>query len=295
MFVTREEDDRIRIKASAKINLFLEVLNKRPDGYHNINSLFQAISLFDELEFVTGQNENITLEIVGDKSLAGDETNLVCRAFRMMQQEFGLQSAPIVRLNKQIPVAAGLGGGSSDAAATILACNLLYSLNLSYPEMSTLGARIGSDVPFFFCRGQASVSGRGEIVNESDFPIEYELLLVTPNRSVSTAEAYAALERGLTNSRSRTIFRCCETVDDYLGSLLVSGNDFENMNCDKFPEFDDIKRMLLEMGARLVRLSGSGPTIFGIFDEIPGGDEHIATDWGDWRTFGVRPITLPAG
>lgn len=295
MIVSRLGPDQIRIKTPAKINLFLEVLGLRPDGYHNINSLFQAISIFDELEFEMTQKKDISLDIVGCDSLDNGNSNLVCRTYSLMQKEFGLTTAPAIRLEKQIPVAAGLGGGSADAAATIMACNILYELGLSSKDMAELGVRIGSDVPFFFCHGQALVSGRGEIVEESTFPTGYELVLITPNVQVSTAEAYAGIEIDLTKSRSPFILRRCETVNEFIERLAVSGNDFEITSCDMFPQFGSIRRILLSMGAVLVRMSGSGPTFFGIFDRIPGGSEHKTTNRGDWRCFRARPLTLPAG
>ncbi|RKX26085.1 MAG: 4-(cytidine 5'-diphospho)-2-C-methyl-D-erythritol kinase [Candidatus Zixiibacteriota bacterium] len=292
MFVSQISPNRVKIEAPAKINLFLEVLEKRSDGYHNINSLFQAVSLFDVLEFELTDKQELTLDILGDQRLKSDESNLVCQAFQLMWDTFGLKKAPAIKLNKRIPIAAGLAGGSSDAAATIMACNLLYKLKLSYSEMAELGLQIGSDIPFFFSGGQALISGRGEKVLETSFPCDYKLLLITPNLHVSTEKAYGLFRMDLTNLRSPFILRRCETVIEFIECLSLSGNDFERAHFELFPELGRVRNVLLRMGASLVRMSGSGPTIFGIFKEIPESEKDQATHLENWRCYTVEPITL---
>ncbi|MBU0984586.1 MAG: 4-(cytidine 5'-diphospho)-2-C-methyl-D-erythritol kinase, partial [candidate division Zixibacteria bacterium] len=203
------------IGAPAKVNLFLEVLSRREDGYHDINSLFQAVSLFDRLRIRRLPAESgVRLSLDGPDSVPTDERNLVCRAYNLMRDRFDLQDGLEVDLEKNIPVAAGLAGGSADAAATILACSVLFDLQLEYTDMALLGQEIGSDVPFFFSRGQALVTGRGEQITATNFPTDYWLVLVTPNLHISTAESYARLRTGLTKSRVPFTLEGCRTSEE---------------------------------------------------------------------------------
>ncbi len=276
----------------AKINLFLEVLYKRPDGYHEINSLFQAVSLFDTLKFEVLPHPGITLHIISNDPLPVNEDNLVARTYQLVQKEFGLKKGLSVQLTKRIPVSAGLGGGSSDAAATILACNLLFELRLSYDNMASLGADIGSDVPFFFSGGQALVSGRGEVVLETSYPVDYQLIMVKPSVRFSTAESYAALRMGLTKSKPAFKLQYNGMVEDFLANLRFTDNDFEKVHVKQFPELSQIKELLLTQGAIIARMSGSGPTIYGIFINLSDRKEKNLKGRGDWRLFTVKPIAL---
>ncbi|MFZ5980808.1 MAG: 4-(cytidine 5'-diphospho)-2-C-methyl-D-erythritol kinase, partial [Candidatus Zixiibacteriota bacterium] len=166
--------------------------------------------------------------------------------------------------------------------------------NLSAKEMAQLGLRLGSDIPFFFSGGQALVTGRGEVVTETELPTDYWLVLITPNIFVSTAESYAALKIGLTRERNPVNLKRCQTVDEFVESLKLSANSFEEVHFLSYPELVGIKNELLKRNALLARMSGSGATMFGIFKEV-------AEEWtnkrtinqGDWRVNVVRPITLP--
>ena len=222
----RLADDKLEIKAPAKVNLFLEVLGKRPDGYHDINSLFQAVSLYDELVFSITDSPGVTIELTGDTSLPTGDENLVSRAYNIVKGTFNLPRGLHVNLDKQIPIAAGLGGGSADGAAAIIACNLLFDLNLSQARMARLALGVGSDLPFFFSGGQALVGGRGEMVKPTDFPTNYTLVLVTPGQSVSTAEAYDLLKMDLTKPKVPFTLPPCRDVSELIAALLMTGNDF---------------------------------------------------------------------
>lgn len=283
---------RVRIQAPAKVNLFLQVLNKRPDGYHNINSLFQAISLHDILELQVVDIPGAYLNVVGAEQIPVDEDNLVVRAANLMRTEFSLAQGLIITLYKQIPVAAGLGGGSSDAAATIEAVNHLFDLQLERPEKIRLGLRLGSDVPFFFSRGQALISGRGEVMEETEFPTDYELILINPGFPLSTPAAYSALKRNLTESEEPIKLPCCRAVEDYIHHLGRAGNDFEAVHRRSYPELDEIREELHKRGAALARMSGSGPTMFGLFTSTPVSQVEDAESWGNWRIYTAAPITL---
>lgn len=297
MFCSTISNDQLVIGAPAKINLFLEVLNRREDGYHNINSLFQAVSLFDRLAVKrVRDSEEISLWL-SDRSSTGagldcGPDNLICRTFTLMKQRFGFAGGLEVELDKQIPVAAGLAGGSTDAAACIYAVNELYRLGLQRPAMAALGAEIGSDVPFFFSSGQALVRGRGELIEEVELPLDYWVVLVTPPVTISTAAAYRSLGMSLTNPKNPFNLPRCETVGELVNALSLSANDFEEGPLLSSEGHQKIKKGLLGCGAELARLSGSGPTVFGLFSSPP--SEECIGNAGAWHVITVRPIALPS-
>ncbi len=294
MFVKAESDRSIVIEAPAKINLFLDVLNKREDGFHDINSVFQAVSLYDRLEFTATDSPGITIRLARESEVPTGEDNLIARAYKLMADEFGLDKGLDVVLEKKIPVAAGLGGGSADGAATILACNRLYGLGLSKETMMKLSERIGSDLPFFFTRGQALVSGRGEVIEEVELPTDYWIVLVNPGWEISTAQAYKALKRGLTRSKNPFNLATCRRAEELVRLLDLSGNDFEKVHLKTYPELGRIQEGLLRSGASLARMTGSGPTFFGIFNKAPEIREGALLRQGNWQLFTVLPVTMPA-
>jgi 4-diphosphocytidyl-2-C-methyl-D-erythritol kinase len=291
MFVRHQESNEVVIDAPAKVNLFLQVLNKRPDGYHNINSLFQAVSLFDRLYFTPVPKAGISIHLESNIELPVGEDNLIAKAYRLMKERFTLDRGLVVKLEKRIPVSAGLGGGSSDGAAALLACNLLFNLGLRSPQMAELSLVLGCDLPFFFSFGQALVSGRGEVVEKTSYPIDYGMVLVTPEIVVSTAASYGALKRGLTKSKSPFSLPRCRKVEDLVGSLRLAGNDFEEAHLRSFPELGRIKDELLKRGALLVRMTGSGPTMFGIFKQAPRTEADEMFNGRNWRVCTVEPIS----
>ncbi len=295
MFLKQTSPDSIVVGAPAKVNLFLEVLGKRKDGYHDINSLFQAVSLFDRLHFTRIRNSR-RIEIHTNKAtdIPLDDNNLISRAYQLMRDRYDLDFGLHVDLEKNIPVAAGLAGGSADGAATILACTVLADLPLSQAEMADAGLQIGSDLPFFFSRGQAIVRGRGEKLTETDFPTDYWLVLVTPDVAVSTAESYAALSLNLTKTKDPFTLRVCKTPEELGRYLQETGNDFEEIQCRSHPELNEISRELRGKGALLTRMSGSGPTVFGFYIDAPNQEGERLTYEGNWQQAIVRPVTLPA-
>lgn len=292
MIVNKFTKSELILKTPAKINLFLEVLNKRSDGFHDINSLFQAVSLFDTLSLKTTKDPGISLICNNNKYLSVGEDNLIVKTFNLLDDLYKFSFGLCITLEKNIPIAGGLGGGSSDAAATILACNLLYDLKLTYLEMSTISKEIGSDLPFFFSRGQALVSGRGDIVEETEFDTNFDLILVTPNMKIETAGSYASLKRGLTKQKNPYNLRRSRTLIDYVNELRNAGNDFEKVHFSNYTELVEIRNELYQNGALLAQMSGSGPTMFGIFVDL----EKINLDkfsvGRDWRINTVSPISL---
>ncbi|MCX6829970.1 MAG: 4-(cytidine 5'-diphospho)-2-C-methyl-D-erythritol kinase [candidate division Zixibacteria bacterium] len=286
--------DRMNIKAPAKINLFLKILGKRQDGYHNILSWFQAVNLFDYLSFEKTERKGFELAIDRDSNLPTDSGNLITRAAGLLFERYDLQGGLKIRLTKNIPIAAGLGGGSSDAAATIYAINSLYELNLTGKELNDLGQAIGSDVPFFFSSGQGEVSGRGEIIKEIDLPTDYFIILVTPKLEISTGESYRRLNLGLTSNDANVKLYSCSNFKQLIDCIGDLGNDFESMHLQSYPVLGRIMDALNRAGAELTRMSGSGPTIFGLFKDMPEREDLIQITRGDWQLMTVRPITLPA-
>ncbi len=283
----------VQIYAPAKVNLFLEVLGKRADGYHDIYSLFQAVSLCDRLTCERTDKTGADLTVAGADGLSTGPDNLVAKSYAMMAEEFGFDGGIKIRLEKNIPIAAGLGGGSADGAAAILACNRLFDLGLDYHTMARLALRIGSDLPFFFSSGQALVTGRGENIEEAEYPMDYEMILASPDLAVSTAASYAGLRMGLTKREAASTFLACRNVNDFLESLRLSGNDFERSHFESYPVLGRIRDTLIAVGASLVRMSGSGPTVFGIFERGPGTRFDDVLGRQEWKWHSVAPVVLP--
>jgi 4-diphosphocytidyl-2-C-methyl-D-erythritol kinase len=286
----------IFISAPAKINLFLKILGKRRDGYHNIFSWFQALDLADRLEIEQTGTGDIVIETDSDDIPTGPE-NLVYQAARIIRDRFAADRGFNVKLGKQIPVAAGLGGGSSDAAACIKGINKLLTLNLSSDDMKDIGLEIGSDVPFFFSRGQAEITGRGENVREIELPTDYRVILVTPRIQIRAREAYGKIRFGLTNQFPGISLNCCHVTEDFFNTISDVGNDLERPLRLSYPVLDKIREGLKGTGADIVRLSGSGPTIFALFGSHSDfADEKIiaAFEGEGWGCRVASPAILPA-
>lgn len=292
MFVKRITSDSLIIGAPAKVNLFLQVLRKRPDGYHDLNSLFQAVALFDRLTFTLGDSPAVSLTS-SSQHIGPVEHNLVTKTWDLLRSRLGIKQGIKVDLEKNIPVGGGLGGGSSDAAATLIAANLLLNLQLSQSDMAELGAQIGSDVPFFFTAGQAVAQGRGELLTETDFPTDYWIVLVTPNLQISTAESYASLKMALTEPKNPFKLTVCRTAGELFELLALSGNDFEGEHRKRYPVLTRIAESLTRSGASVVRMSGSGATMFGLFEAAPELDNGLIDGESDWQVQVVRPVRLP--
>lgn len=250
------------LEAPAKINWFLSVLNKREDGYHNIVSLMQGVDLYDMLLF----EESERLEVISDISGLPAEKNLVFRAAVLMQAVSGVRAGARITLKKEIPLAAGLGGGSSDAACALIGLNRLWGLNLNAVNLRDMGAQLGSDVPFFIDDIFAVVEGRGEAVTSLGDASEIPLLLVNPGIPISAAWAYEALQVGLTK-KSLDIKLFCQSLDrkDFEALRSLQINDLEQPVLKAYSEIGRIKELLLEQGAVMSAMSGSGSTVFGVF------------------------------
>lgn len=257
----------IKVCARAKINLTLDVLGKRPDGFHQVETVMQTIALHDSLEFEP-REEGISLTVPGGGVPAGAD-NLVYRAARLMQAYAGKKCGVGIKLVKQIPVAAGLGGGSADAAATLLALNEMWGIRLPLPELFALSEKLGSDVPFFLLGGTALAAGRGERLTPLSPCPRLGLVLVKPFFSVSTASVYQAYDASLITQRPATgamiRFIKEKNINGIARSLV---NVLEAATISMYPEIAGIKEKLLAAGALGVLMSGSGPTVFGVTDSM---------------------------
>ena len=284
---------RLAVRTPAKVNLTLEVLGKRPDGYHEIATVMQAVDLFDRL--TVERAETISLE-TGDSGLPTDDRNLVIRAARLLHEEAKRGDGAHIRLDKRIPVAAGLGGGSSDAAATLWALNRIWGLRWSRERLSELGARIGSDVPFFLGRGRAMGTGRGERLRGLTSSGGLALVLVNPNFPLSTAEAYGRVPKGWTGE-ARGTARMVEALRRHSvrGVAAALTNTLETLVEPAVPMIGRMKAALLAAGALGVAMSGSGPTVFGIARSLDHAQSiRRVVNRAGWSCWSVRSISGPA-
>jgi 4-diphosphocytidyl-2-C-methyl-D-erythritol kinase len=256
----------MRVKSYAKINWTLDVLFKREDGFHELRTIYQTVSLHDHLTFTQTSG---AIEIVCDDArVPADETNLVYKAARELREATGTKLGARIAIEKRIPVAAGMGGGSSNAAATLLGLQKLWQIEIDDRIWVEIAARLGSDVPLFLSGGTLLGIGRGEEV----YPItEVEcrnLLLVNPGIAVSTAQAYQKLSR-LTRQESPRIIPFAFFAAKDITRLPLNGqNDFEAVVLVEHPEIAEVKISLIEWGARHALMSGSGATVFAVFDNL---------------------------
>jgi 4-diphosphocytidyl-2-C-methyl-D-erythritol kinase len=254
--------DRVEVRAPAKVNLFLEVLGKRPDGYHDIASLMLAVSLFDTLAFEEESNGLIELHCDLPRLSTGPD-NLVHRAATLLRQKTGTNRGARIELTKRIPLGGGLAGGSSDAAATLAGLNVLWKLGLSNPELTDLAAQIGSDVAFFFTPGAAWCTGRGEIVTPQQMGKPLDLLLIGPGVEVSTAAVYRQVKVPATPVNGDEIRQAVAAGSvEEIGRLLF--NRLQPAAEKIAPEIAGWHSRLAALKPAGVLMSGSGSTVFAL-------------------------------
>ena len=276
-------------KASpAKVNLYLRVLRKREDGYHDILSLMQRISLCDEMTFSPGANR-IFIRCPGS-SLPEDENNIVYRAAAAFYSRIAARPDVEITIRKKIPIAAGLGGGSSNAATTLMTLNEISGCPLTREELLGIGAKLGADVPFFIFGNTAWASGIGDHMIEAAALPPLWFVLINPGFEVSTKLVYQGLNLGLTNGRINYSIPRFYTEGDVIRSFR---NDLEKVTLKLHPVLEQIKSLLLANGAGGALMSGSGPTVFGVFtdEESALRAEHRLRKQGNrWSVFGARSL-----
>ena len=281
-----------RLPSYAKINLTLRILGKRADGFHELCTIFQTISLCDYLTF--NEHKKINFICDDEKIPTGDE-NLIVKAAKILKNEFAVKEGARIHLEKKIPAPGGLGGGSSNAAIALIGLLKLWKIEIELSDLCEIAKTIGSDVSFFLFGGTALGTGRGtEICPLKDFYAE-NMLIVTPKVEVSTKDAFARINvPDLTNNFSKSILKICRDKANllYLRQLNLK-NDFEATVFELEPETARAKKKLLDCGAKYALLSGSGASVFAIFDSILSRQKAFdeLKNERDWRVFEVETIS----
>jgi 4-diphosphocytidyl-2-C-methyl-D-erythritol kinase len=254
------------VRSYAKINWTLEVLFRREDGYHELRTIYQTVSLYDRLRLSKTEG---SIEIVCNNSrVPCNETNLAYRAAVLLRETLGVAAGVRIEIEKRIPVAAGLGGGSSNAAAVLIGLQQLWCAQIDFRELMRIAASLGSDVPFFLIGGTALGVGRGQEVYPLEEVNAANLLLVNPGFEVATEAAYSRLSR-LTRNEASLIIPFTQLAAKGIHELpLVARNDLEEVVLGAYPEIAEIKRRCIELGARHALMTGSGATVFGLFDSL---------------------------
>jgi len=275
------------LRASAKVNLVLEVLGKRPDGYHELSTVMQAVDLFDRLTVEAAAT--ITLE-TSEPALPTDDRNLVVRAARLLQEAAGIKAGARIVLDKRIPLAAGLGGGSSDAAATLLGLNRLWGLRWRRERLVELAVKLGMDVPFFLGRGRALGTSRGEVLSALPGVGGYALVLVHPGIGLSTQEVYGRVPPGW-RAESDGTKRMLDALKKR-NVVRVAGaltNHLEHWVEPAMPVIGRMKAALFAAGALGAAMSGSGPTVFGLARSLDQARQiQRRVNRGGWSAWAVR-------
>ena len=257
----------IKLKSRAKINLTLDVTAKRDDGYHDLEMIMQTVSLYDSIFIKKAEKDGIVIK-TNLYYLPTDERNITYKAAKLIKEEFGINQGVYIELTKRIPVAAGLAGGSGNCAAVIKGMNRLFDLNLSMEKMMELGARLGSDVPYCLMEGTALAQGRGEVLTPLVPCPHFYVLLAKPDISVSTAYVYKNLKLDEVKSHPNTkaVLQAIASGDKE-GISKGLCNVLETVTIPYRPIVGDIKEFVEKQDALGVLMSGSGPTVFALFDE----------------------------
>jgi 4-diphosphocytidyl-2-C-methyl-D-erythritol kinase len=254
---------KLLVKAPAKINLSLDVLYKRPDGYHEVEMIMTTIDLADRLELTLLSKNEIKI-ISHNRFVPDDHRNLAYQAALLLKERFSVQKGVAITIEKTIPVAAGLAGGSSDAAAALRGLNKLWKLGLTMAELAELGAEIGSDVSFCVYGGTALAKGRGEIISHLPAPPTCWVVLAKPFIGVSTADVYRRLDLAkIHHPNTKQMIQAIET-GEFIDVCSNLGNVLEDVTLKLYPDVALIKDQMKRFGADSVLMSGSGPTVFGL-------------------------------
>lgn len=285
----------MKILSPAKINLFLHVCGKRPDGYHELFSLMCCVTLFDEISLQIGRGDTIDIQCA-HPNVPSDTTNLAHRAARLFYHKLGAARDISIHLTKNIPVAAGLGGGSGNAASVLLALNSVHHHPFNRAQLMEMGLTLGADVPFFIFQKPAIATGIGEILDPFEGDLPYHFLLLYPKVTVSTARIYQNLNLALTKDKKKPTSNHLKLRRFEPAHHLA--NDLEKVTVQKHPEIGLLKEKLLNHGAIGALMSGSGPTVFGLFndtDTVRSAKQALScdTELKDIQLFIVDPILEP--
>ena len=292
LFYALEMQPAFTLPSFAKINWTLRIVGKREDGFHELFTVFQTVSLHDTLLFEESDNLELTCD---DPDVPTDDRNLIVRAALSLQDASGTLKGAQLHLEKRIPSPGGLGGGSSNAAVALIGLKKLWQIDVSDDDLRAVACELGSDVAFFLHGGTAVGTGRGEVIESVHDVDERCMLVVTPDVSVSTQDAFAGIGAlnltAETRKRSLTVCRNEAESLDLHNSVLI--NDFEASVFDAYPEIRRVKQTLLDLGAVNAAMSGSGASVFGVFDKqetrqaaLKALDREI-----NWRKFAVATIS----
>ena len=279
----------------AKVNLTLEVLGRRADGYHNLRSVMQSVSLADVVRVreVSGGGIEVAADSPEVPAGAGNTVYAACALFK---EAAGSGSGIAVVVEKHIPARSGLGGGSSDAAGALAALNELFGSPLSAGQLAAIAGRVGSDVPYFLAGGTALASGRGDVVEKLPDAPRMDLVIVKPDFGISTAWAYSRLDEvGCRRSRHSAAVVSAVTRGDRTGIIRNLSNDFEDVVIEAFPQIAEIRRRMLELGAEGALLCGSGAAVFGVFpgrEEAGRASEALAVDYPFAAVVSTTPVAI---
>ena len=259
--------DTIRLKARAKINLGLDVVRRREDGYHEVKMVMQMLRLYDQIDIEKTQESGILVRS-NLSFLPTDERNIAYKAAKVMIDQFGLEQGVIIRIEKHIPVAAGMAGGSTDCAAVLYGMNKLFGLRLNQKKLRELGVKLGADVPYCLMRQTALSEGIGEILTPISPLQDCPILIAKPSVSVSTRHVYEHLKLDEQTMHPDIDGIVTALVDgDLYGVTDRMANVLETVTVPEHPVIDEIKKQMMASGAVNALMSGSGPTVFGIFDD----------------------------
>ena len=257
----------ISLKALAKINLGLDVVRRREDGYHEVRMIMQTIHLYDRLDIKRTKESGIQIQ-TNLSFLPVNENNLIYKAAKLLMDEFSITDGVSVKLDKRIPVAAGMAGGSTDAAAMLFGMNRLFSLGLTKRQLMERGVQIGADVPYCIMRGTALAEGRGEELSPLAPMVKCPVLIAKPSISVSTKFVYQNLKLDDTTVHPDIDLLIEDIKAKNLYDIAAHmGNVLETVTIPNYPVIDEIKKHMLSHGAVGAMMSGSGPTVFGLFDD----------------------------
>lgn len=286
------EKNSFQLKSFCKINWNLHILRKRDDGFHELCTIFQTVSLHDKITFA--KNENLLLTC-NDENIPTGESNLIIKAAKLLQNNFGISDGAKIYLEKNIPSPGGLGGGSSNAAISLLGLAELWNLKIEFSDLLNFAKILGSDVPFFLYGGTALGSGRGTEIFPLEQINEKFIMIVTPDENVSTTEAFARINAdNLTNSESKRILQIRRNeAQNFDTRQSILKNDFESSVFSFAPEIKRVKETLLQLGALTALMSGSGASVFGLFDteETRQTAQKALENEFNWRSFAVATIS----
>lgn len=264
----RSHPKTLTARSFAKINLGLKLIGRRADGFHELRTIFQSVDLSDRLTFTARRDDRLVLTC-SEERLPTDSRNLVVRAAELLFAAAGVRRGVNISLDKQIPIGAGLGGGSANAATTLLALNRLFHLKADASRLQGIATELGADVPFFLLGGRALGLGRGDELLRLPDPQPTVLLLACPPLSISTREAYRKASLWLTKKRSpNNITRFRLEVFEKESAFELFENDFESVLFSDYPELQRLKSTLLGAGARGAQMTGSGAAVFGFFASL---------------------------